>query len=307
MPTQSNDRGNPEAPFGERPFRGWTWRGANLTDRQLAFFIPGRVVKHLGVPELRTGTPTAWPVHFAVYVHRGWRRGRKVALPANACFEVWAVLDLPGGGTCLALEQIEEGSSRPGSFRRSLERWLGRYPASLALPGETGRREQPFARWLPESRPGDPPLEGPIYDFEDAVRYASAWSGVEDQLTWRVLAAFKRYLEWTGIAQVEEDEALAREREQAMAWLPERPDVMDGRSEGYVAWATGIDRAAIAAVHRGEMAYLDHLGLVTWEYEGERAERLGTPAWPLAGASARAQINGTECLALQASATRVTN
>jgi hypothetical protein len=257
-----------------------------LTDRQLAFFIPGRVVKHLGIATLRVGRPSAWRVQFAVYVHQGWRRGRYIALPADACFEISAVRPLPGGGTCLVLEQIEEGTCSPPAFHRSLERWLRRYTANLSQPSEIDRREieRPFARWLPQSRQGDPPLEGPIYDFEDAVRYAAAWSGMEDELTWRILAAFERYLELAGIAQVEEDEALAREREEAADWLPERPDLVDERAEGYVAWVTGIDRTLIAAAHRGEMAYLDHLGLVSWDCEGEREEQLGTPAWPMAGA-----------------------
>jgi len=250
MSSRRNDRSSPEAPFGERPYCGWAWRGTALTDRQWAFFIPGRVVKHLGIPSLRVGRPSAWPVHFAVYVHRGWRRGRKIALPADACFEILAVRPLPGGGTCLVLEQIEEGTRSPSAFRRSLERWLGRYAADLAQPSETERRElgQPFARWLPQSRPGDPPLEGPIHDFEDAVRYASAWSGVEEELTWRILGAFERCLE-----------------------------------------LAGIERTIIAAVHRGKMAYLDHLGLVSWDHEGEREAQLGTPAWPLGGALASVQ------------------
>jgi len=166
MSSQRNDRGSPEAPFGERPYRGWTWRGADLTDRQLAFFIPGRVVKHLGIATLRVGRPSAWRVQFAVYVHQGWRRD--ATLP---CRPMPALKSRPcvpfRGRTCLVLEQIEEGTCSPPAFHRSLERWLRRYTANLSQPSEIDRREieRPFARWLPQSRQGDPPLEGPIYDL----------------------------------------------------------------------------------------------------------------------------------------------
>ena len=285
MPNPSNDPAQPRPPRGERPFRGWTWRGARLTERQSALFIPGRQVKHLGIPTVRLGQPIRAPVHFAVYVHQGWRRGERVALPADARFEVWAVLPLAGHGTCLVLEQLDERLSDPSAFRRSMARWLRRFPPELpaATAADLAEQEQPFARWLPESRPGEPPLEGPIYDFEAAVRYASAWTGLDQALVWRILEASERYLELAGIAQAEEDAALAAERREAVAWLPGQAPSVDERAEGYIAWATGLEPAAIAAVRRGELAYLDHLGLVVWGRDGEREECLGPPAWPLAG------------------------
>jgi hypothetical protein len=42
--------------------------------------------------------------------------------------------------------------------------------------------------------------------------------------------------------------------------------------------ACGVEQD-IQAVDRGEMAYLDHLGRVTWDYEGERDEHLAAPQW----------------------------
>ena len=289
MPERRNNPCPVDAPYGERPFRGWAWRGAGLTERELSLFIPGRVVKHFGIPALRVGRPTAWPVRFAVYVHRGWRRGPQLALPADACFEVWAVRSLTGGGRCVVLEQLDEEVCAPASFRRSLEAWLNRYEGPGAEPGEAERKasEQPFAQWLPGSCRGDPPLEGPLYDFEDAVRYASAWSGLDEGLTWQVLAARERYRELAGLAQVPEDSVLLREREEARLWLPAGHAIVDERKEGFEAWATGFDPEAIAGAARGELAYLDHLGLISWTCPEAREERLGTPAWPLTGALIR--------------------
>jgi len=254
MPVPRKDPCPAEAPSGERPYRGWTWRGAELTDRQLAVFLPGRVLKHLGIPVLRLGRPTAWPIRFAVYAHRGWRRGQQVALPADACFEVWAVRPLPGGGRCVVLEQLDEEDCAPAAFRRSLEAWLQRHEGPGDEPGEDERHDaaQPFARWLPAARRGSPPLQGPSYDFEEAVRYASAWSGLEERLTWRILAAPTRPLDGVGLAA---------------------PDVGPEEAE--------------AAASRGELAYLDHLGILSWASAEQREERLGTPAWPLAGAMER--------------------
>jgi hypothetical protein len=183
---------------------------------------------------------------------------------------------------------MNEDVCAPASFRKSLERWLKHYEGNLAEPSRSDRHEmeQPFARWLPGSRAGDAPVEGPLYDFEDAVRFASAWSGIEEGMTWRILASLERFLELAGIAQAEEDEDLKRERVEAAVWLPEQPDLVDERAEGYVGWATGIGPSAISAVRRGEMAYLDQLGLVTWDSEGEREAQLGAPAWRMAGALA---------------------
>lgn len=280
LPTPRNHPDPPRS-RAERPFQGWTWRGARLTDRQLALFIPGRLVKHLGIPVLRLGRPTRAPIHFAVYAHQGWRRGARVALPAEARFEVWALLPLPGGGTCVVLEQLDERICAPPAFRRSLDRWLQRFSTDLAPPtaADLREQEQPFARWLPESRAGTPPLEGPIYEFEQAVSYAAAWSGLEEPLVWRVLEAYPHDLER---AEVEGD---------AAAGWPALPNPTGDLIETHIAGATGLDRSAIAAVCRGEMAYLDHLGLVAWDRDGAREERLGSPAWPLAGV-ARAKRNG---------------
>ena len=270
---------------GEHPYRGWAWRGADLDDRQLKLFTPGRIVKHVGVGCLRTGPATDWPVLYLVHLHLGWHRGEEVALPSDTCFEVKAEFTLPGGRTILALEQVGEGWKDHPGFMAHLKQKIGDIRPDLPRPKEEEQREwsAPFACWLPGSSAGDPPAVGPIYEFEEAVRFASSWSGVDEMVTWEILAARHRYLELAGIAQVEEDEALVAERKRAMTWLPEHPGRLDGREEGYVAWVTGYDRADIQAVDRGEMAYLDHMDLVIWDYEGEREERIGLPSWPNLG------------------------
>ena len=267
----------------ERAFQGWARRGAMLDEGQVALFTPGRIVKHLGTDTLLLGPPTDWPVQFVVYLHLGWRWGSRVILPADTCFEVRAAIPTLGGRTCIALEQVGEGWGTQGQFREGLGREFRAIAHGLPSPSAKERKQwaPPFACWLPASRPGDPPISGPIYDFEEAVRYASAWSGVEEARTYDILSAHQRYLELTGIAEVEEDEALLKEREEVGHLLPDPPGCVDERVELYIAAVTGHGIGDIQAVDRGEMAYLDHLGLVTWDYEGERDERLGAPHWVL--------------------------
>ncbi len=288
--TTIHSRANPR----EMPYRGWAWRGAELSPGRLAHFTPGRIVKHLGTAVLASECAAGWPIQFLVFVHRGWKNRSGTVLPANACFEVRAILPIPGGGVCVAMEQVEEGSPPLRVFQRRLRRWLDRAleTRSAAEVERRGDWQEPFAQWLPQSRPGDSPVEAVCYDFEEAVRFASAWTGVDEGLVWRILEAHGRYLELAGIAVVEEDAALRREREAIRGWLPGTPGVVGQGAEEYVAWATGISREVAAAVDRGEMAYLDHLGLIEWACEGERDECLGIPDWVRQGREKAARRPG---------------
>jgi hypothetical protein len=235
-------------PHRERPFRGWAWRGADLPAKLLAHFLPGRIVKHLGPALLGRVRPGGWPVQFAVFIHRGWRTPQGPALSPNPCFEVRAILPLPGGQTCVALEQVEEDSPPLPSFQRRLRIWLDRAPETRPGPDEGWRTDWlgPFAQWLPHSRPGDAPVEAAPYAFEDAVRFAAAWTGVDEAIAWRILEARELGPERVGMALEEAD---------------------------------GLARELVAEVGRGRLAYLDHLGLVSWADPGERRQRLGLPDW----------------------------
>jgi hypothetical protein len=129
--------------------------------------------------------------------------------------------------------------------------------------------------------PNSPELpESPrIYNTDEAIIFASAWSGLPSDLVERVLDAKFRYLELAGIVESgeEEDEALAQERQQFRHLLPETPDVVDERELDYVVQVTGLALDVVERVDQGDAAYQDYLGLSEWSDEEERGSRLGQP------------------------------
>ena len=125
------------------------------------------------------------------------------------------------------------------------------------------------------------PSELPIYECEDALRFACQWTGLPQDLVQSILHAKSRYLELTGIMDLGEDpEGLAREREIYAHLLPEVPGTLGERMLDYIAEVTAAPRAAIEFVDRAEFAYQDSLGLVEWDDEEERSATLGVPAPP---------------------------
>lgn len=119
-----------------------------------------------------------------------------------------------------------------------------------------------------------------IYDAEEAVRFTAAWTGLAPKLVERVLTALERYLELAGLAEpFAPDPTLEAERAAWANFLPERPDRVDDRQLWYAARVTGLDLALVAAVARGETAYMDYTGLCGWSCESDREAALGGPAW----------------------------
>lgn len=126
-----------------------------------------------------------------------------------------------------------------------------------------------------------PESENPrIYDAVEAKEFVAAWTGLDPGLVQRVLDAKFRYLELAGIALVEEDEVLLREREVYRHLLPETPSFIDGRERDYLAQVTGLDEDSLLKVEQGELAYQDTLDIIGWDGEEDRDARLGAPELP---------------------------
>lgn len=119
-----------------------------------------------------------------------------------------------------------------------------------------------------------------IYDAEQAKAFVAAWTGLDPDLVQRALDAKFRYLELAGIALVEADEALLREREVYHHLLPETPDFIDGRERDYLAQVTGLDGDTLLKIEQGELAYQDTLDIIAWDDEEDRDARLGAPKLP---------------------------
>ena len=116
-----------------------------------------------------------------------------------------------------------------------------------------------------------------IYDSVKATEFVVVWTGLDPDLVERVLDAKFRYLELAGIVTGEEDDDLLRERSIYRDFLPEKPTFIDERERSYLALVTGLDEDTILRIEQGEMAYKESLGILEWEDDQERDERLGAP------------------------------
>ena len=119
-----------------------------------------------------------------------------------------------------------------------------------------------------------------VYDAQEANAFVAAWTGLDPDLVQRVLDAKFRYLELAGIALVEEDEALLRERATYRHLLPETPDFIDGRERDYLAQVTSLDEDTLMKIEQGDLAYQDSLDIIGWDDEEDRDARLGAPELP---------------------------
>lgn len=123
----------------------------------------------------------------------------------------------------------------------------------------------------------DPNLNQAIYEVEDAICFAASWTGLGGAIVRQIVEAKGRYLELARIAEVQDDEALSLERQTWRHLLPETPNFIDGRQSQYVAQVTGVSLGIVQRAEQGELAYLDSLGLLHWDNEEARNDRLGSP------------------------------
>jgi len=103
------------------------------------------------------------------------------------------------------------------------------------------------------------------YHFEDAVRHAAAHAGLSEKDVWQVLDAKERYLDLTGLTNVEQDEVLLSEREAIRHLLPRIANVLDEGETRYIALRTQLDEATIQKVMAGDLDYMRMIGLVGGE------------------------------------------
>ena len=283
--------GDPGCP--DTPFQGWCWKGGVLSLQALSTYRAGLEFKHLGRAQAQTGPARDFPVLFRIYAHAAQRqspRSRAVVFPDDARFWVQEVRWLPDGRVCLGLEQTPHGEELLPDFDQPFEEWLATLQGRLPAPSERMRRlaPLPFARWATGAIPGDPPISGIIYDFEEAVRFAAEFMDQSPRLVEKVLAARERYLELAGIASPgpEETESAQfhEERQQHRDLLPASPGTLDDRETQYLVRITGLPRAQVLRAVQGETAYEDHLGLITWDSAEERAAALGLPSTALPAA-----------------------
>ena len=268
-------------------FEGWCWKGGVLSLHALATYRAGLEFKHLGRALAQTGSARDFPVLFRIYAHAAQRpspRSQTVAFPEDAHFWVREVRWLPDGRVCLGLEQAPRGEELLEDFDRPFEAWLATLHGQLPAPSARMRQlaQLPFARWATGAVPGDPPISGILYDFEEAIRFAAGFTDQSPILVEKVLAARERYLEMAGIAipdySATERALLQKERRKHQDLLPATPGTIDDRETTYLVRITGLPRAQVLRAVQGEMAYEDHLGLITWDSAEERAADLGLPS-----------------------------
>lgn len=261
-------------------FQGWCWRGARLEIGGIAGYAPGEPRKHMGVARAWTGSLADHGVILRIHAHAARIQCGAVVFPPDTVFHVLGLHNLVGGRVAIGLEQMVEGQNPYPRFETEFAEWAASVPESLPIPDPAQAQEadQPFARWALDAEEGDAPIQGVMYEFDEAVAFSAAWSGCEAEPVTLVLEARHRYLELAGIAGGEFDEALQKEREAFAHLLPEQPGHLDGHELRYLALSTGLPEAAILCILHGETAYLDNLGLIAWESEEERNEVLGAPS-----------------------------
>lgn len=124
--------------------------------------------------------------------------------------------------------------------------------------------------------PFDPSGTPKIYDFGEAVRFVTEWTGLPSEVVDRALEAKERYLMLAGIMVVEEDEALREERVRFGHLLPKEPRILDEGFTAYVAQITGLDEDTLTEIEAAEIAYEDSLGILD---RGEDAEDEDRPVF----------------------------
>lgn len=129
--------------------------------------------------------------------------------------------------------------------------------------------------------PHDPtsPNGWKVYDFAEAVGFASRWSGLSSVFAQEILMAGQRYLELAGIAETDpDDDSLEAERAGFAYCLPADGRTLDGGQVTYLVHVTGHVQVTVERILQGECAYLDALGLVEWSSPEERGLALGAPS-----------------------------
>lgn len=250
------------------PFKGWAWRGASLEIHELAAYSPEELTRHLGQARARIDREQDFPVLFRIYAHDAWHsqdRPGEIVFPADALFQIHEVQGLPDDRMALCLEQAVEETLDPEARSAGFETWLSTVAQSLPKPDRELAQAwtAPFARWAPDAREGDAPRLGIVYESEDAVKFAMAFSNLDEAAVRAVLEAQQRYLELAGIAGVDEDAPLLREREAVRHLLPDEERVIEpGKEMAYLKQATGREEAAIQLILDGEFGYCASIGLV---------------------------------------------
>ena len=114
------------------------------------------------------------------------------------------------------------------------------------------------------------------WNLEDAIRFVTDRTDMEEGSARAVLVAKERYLELAGIGVVAENDALLHERECYRHLLPDHPNELDDRELEYVRVVTGLDEATIEFAFLAETAYADSLGIIDWLDEADRKRNLGS-------------------------------
>jgi len=153
------------------PCRGWSWRGARLACREIAAYLPGERMMHLGVARARLDREMDFPVLFRVYAHEAWMSPGspdEVMFPPDTEFLVRDVQGLPDGRTALHLEQAIGASAADPERAAEFAAWLPKVARSLPEPDPALERlwDAPFARWARGARKGDAPMVGTVHESE---------------------------------------------------------------------------------------------------------------------------------------------
>ena len=261
------------------PYRGWSWRGARLEPCEMAAYHPGERTLHLGEARARLGREMEFPVLFRIYAHEAWMapgNPDEILFPPDAEFLVRDVQGLPDDRICFHLEQATGASSADPALSADFAAWLPKVTGALPKPDPDLETlwDAPFARWACGSRAGDAPMVGIVYEGEDAVRFAMAFTGREEAVVRAVLDAQQRYLELAFTASVPHDEDLMRERAAVRHLLPEDPQQLDDRQEmAYLMQVTGLEEKVIDHIRNGELAYCESIGIT--ETDDAPAEQEG--------------------------------
>ena len=176
---------------------------------------------------------------------------------------------------CFHLEQATGNSSADPALSAEFEAWLPKVSGPLPKPDpELERRwDAPFARWACGAQAGDAPMVGIVYEGEDAVHFAMAYTGREEGIVRAVLNAQQRYLELALTASVPQEEGLLRERAEVRHLLSDDPQCLDGRQEmEYLKLVTGLAEEVIDSIRDGELAYIESIGITEMSGGGVEEE-----------------------------------
>ena len=250
------------------PYQGWSWRGARLEPAELAAYLPGERTLHLGAARTRLGREMNFPVLFRIYAHEAWQAREdpdEIVFPPDSEFLVWDVQGLADGRMCFHLEQVAGEYADDPALAAEFAAWLPKVEGPLPEPDPDLERRwaAPFARWACGAQAGDAPMLGTVYESEDAVRFAMAYTGQEEKTVRDVLEARQRYLELAFTANVSHDEKLLGERAAVLHLMPEDPQQLDDRQEmAYLMLVTDLGEEVIRSIMDGEDAYSESLGIL---------------------------------------------